>query len=33
MTDVDMIRPDLKSLVWAAAGLFLGPKLLKMIGK
>lgn len=28
---MDIIRPDVKSLIWAAAGFFLAPKLLKMV--
>lgn len=28
---MDLIKPDMKSLVWAAIGLFLGPKVLKMV--
>jgi len=30
---MDVLRPDLKSLVWLALGFFVAPKVLKMVGK
>ena len=30
---MDMIRPDMKSVVWLALGFFVAPKVLKMINR
>lgn len=30
---MDMLRPDMKSVIWLALGFFVAPKVLKMVGK
>lgn len=30
---MDMLRPDMKSVIWLAIGFFIAPKILKMVGK
>jgi len=30
---MDILRPDLKALVWLALGAFVVPKILKMVGR
>lgn len=29
----DVLRPDMKAVVWLALGFFIAPKVLKMIGR
>lgn len=30
---MEMLRPDMKSVIWLAIGFFVAPKVLKMVGK
>lgn len=30
---MDMLKPDVKAVVWLALGFFVAPKVLKMVGK